>query len=136
MLDPVFVSTLIGAGITGAGLILAVYALILPIMRRVLVDRAKKYMREIKEVKEKAKQIGSETVDYTELRDKLSKIESMEEIPNYLKWGAGGTFSLFILTTIMSVAWFIDWNKYYGYQSSINIYICINFILNCWYFGY
>lgn len=114
MLDVGFVLTLLTAGLTGAGLTLAVYTLIIPIMRNILEYRAVKYFEEIKEVRVKAKRLGTDkegSDDISNLKELLDEIDLMANIPQYLKWGAGGAFVLFSLTAMMSVAWYTGWEK-------------------------
>jgi predicted PurR-regulated permease PerM len=128
MLSKEFVLAILQASITSAGLVLAVYTLILPLSRKLLSYRAKETVDKVetlkKELKEKTRKIGETSeklikgkVQETEVRglrediSRLSSILASIEIsgfPTYLKVGAGLTFFGYIVSALMSFFWMLD----------------------------
>jgi len=115
MLEENFVLALLQASVTGAGLILAIYALIVPVYRRIFSNRAEGLYEDLHELKESVldtdTNISQEKID--EMKEILNKIEGQRDIPEYLRWIAGATFLLYSASTLISVWWVLDWNKSY-----------------------
>ena len=113
MLSQDFVLTLLQASITGAGLVLAVYALIIPLSRRIFGYRAEALYEELQELKERVREtdIHVSTDELSELKTLLESIEERQAFPTYLSWGAGTTFFFYVVSTFMGVWWVLEWQK-------------------------
>lgn len=113
MLSEEFVFVLLQASITGAGLVLAIYTLIIPLSRKYFGYRAKDIREEIQELKGKIQKTNTSISqgDLSELRGMLDSIETLRGFPTYLSWTAGATFFLYLGSTLMSLWWILDWNK-------------------------
>jgi hypothetical protein len=113
MLDENLVLTLLQASITGAGLVLAVYALIVPLSRRFFSYRADEVLNDLEKLKEKASQTDTSISqdDLKDMRDTLDRIEGRKDFPTYLGVGAGFVFFLYILSAFMSIWWVLNWNR-------------------------
>jgi len=84
------------ASITGAGLVLAVYALIVPLSRKFFGYRAEAIHEELEELKERIRETDTR-VSSKELRELKAIVESIEErrgFPTYLSWGRDLHFSV------------------------------------------
>ena len=113
MLSQDFVLTLLQASITCAGLVLAVYALIIPLSRRIFGYRAEALYEELQELKERVREtnIHVSTDELSELKTLLESIEERQAFPTYLSWGAGTTFFFYVVSTFMGVWWVLEWQK-------------------------
>jgi hypothetical protein len=113
MLTENTVSTLLTASITGAGLVLAVYALIIPLSRKYFSYRAEEIYEEIGELKDRIKETDSRisSEELGELKGMVESIEERQAIPAYMGLGAGLTFFGYIIATFLSFFWLIDYNK-------------------------
>lgn len=105
--------SLLQASITGAGLVLAVYTLIIPLSRRFFSYRAEEIYEELQELKERISKTDTRvsTEDLSELKSMLERIEERKEFPSYLSLGAGITFFGYIVSTFTSFLWITDWNR-------------------------
>lgn len=107
------VLALLQASITGAGLVLAVYALIIPLSRKIFSYRAKAIHEELEELKARIREADAR-VSSNELKKLKIIVESIEErrgFPTYLSWGAGLTFFGYAVSALMSFFWIADFNK-------------------------
>ena len=113
MLTQDFVLTLLQASITGAGLVLAIYALIIPLYRKIFGYRAEEIYEEIQEFKETVRETDTRVSQekLKELKDMLESIEERRGFPAYLSWMTVASFFLYIASTLISVWWVLDWNK-------------------------
>ena len=109
MLSQEFVLVLLQASITGAGLVLAIYALITPLSRRFFSYRAE----DIQDLKEKIRKTDTSISrdDLSELRNMLDSIEALKDFPAYLSWAAGATFLLYLGSTLLSLWRILNWNR-------------------------
>jgi len=113
MLAQEFVLTLLQASITGAGLVLAVYALIIPLSRRFFSYRAEEINEELEGLKESIRETDTR-ISADELSELKAMVESIEErqgFPTYLSSGAGLTFFSYVVVTFLSFFWLIDYNR-------------------------
>ena len=113
MLSQELVLVLLQASITGAGLVLAVYALIIPLSRRFFSFRAEEIHEEVEELKERVRETDTR-ISADELSELKAMVESIEErqgFPAYLSSVAGATFFLYLASTLMCVWWILEWNK-------------------------
>lgn len=112
MLSDSLVQSILQASLTGAGLVLAIYTLILPISEKLFEKRAKDLADTISEVKFKLDEVETTTTseELDELRKSISEIEEKIGLPQYLGVGIGLTFSGFIVSCLMSIWWNIGYN--------------------------
>ena len=110
MLNDSLVLALLQASITGAGLVLAVYALIIPLSRRFFGYRAEEISEELQELKARIHETNTRISadELIELKAILQKIEIRQTFPTYLSWGAGITFFGYMASTLMSFFWLTD----------------------------
>jgi len=113
VLTETVVSAFLTASITGAGLVLAVYTLIIPLSRRFFSYRAEEIHEEIQELKEKVGKTDARVSqdELSELKTMVEGIEERQAFPTYLSWGAGLTFLCYAIATFLSFFWLIDYNR-------------------------
>jgi hypothetical protein len=111
LLSQDFVLSLIEASITGAGLVLAIYALILPLSRTLFEQRVLNLRRDMEEFKKMVDEAKIEVKDAKKLKDLIDKISLQQSFPTYLGLGMGVTFLGYITSTLMSVGWMVEWEK-------------------------
>jgi len=113
MLSETAVLSLLQASITGAGLVLAIYALIVPLTGKLFEYKAGFLSESIKEFKQIASAVKAESpdalLDY--LKKKAQEIKTRKAFPEYLSWGVGITFSTYILTAFMCLGYLVDYNR-------------------------
>jgi cobalamin biosynthesis protein CobD/CbiB len=104
------VLTLLQASVTGAGLVLAVYALIIPLSDRIFRYRIKEISDEVDELKKEAEKTGTSISqdDIRKFRNLLDGIETRKDFPSYLSLWTGLSFLLFVLSALMSLFWIVD----------------------------
>jgi membrane protein implicated in regulation of membrane protease activity len=114
MLSPDFVLSLMQASITGAGLVLAVYALIIPLSRRFFEYRAEEVRKDMQNLKEKVgkTKVSASSQDMAEMRAMVQKISERGTYPNYLALGAGVTFFGYLISAFMSFFWSLELWQY------------------------
>ena len=131
MLTETLVSTILTVSITGAGLILAIYALITPISRKMFEERLKLLRKKKEEFDKKKRKIDSESSDkdFKLLRTLASEIQAIKAFPQYLGSGVLIVFVGYFLTIIVSFLWFIVEPHIKGtYEPSILILFFISTI--------
>jgi len=103
-------STILTASITGAGLILAIYALITPIARGIFEDRVKLLRKKRKQFDEMKAKISSESSDkeFKQFKTLSTEIKGMKIFPRYLGFGVLAVFSLYIITAFSAVGWLMN----------------------------
>jgi len=107
MLNETVASTILTASITGAGLIIAIYALITPISSKIFRDRIESH-RKLKEQFDKMKkEISSESSDkeFKRLKTLASEIKEIKTFPKYLGVGVVLVFFGYIFTAFFTVTW-------------------------------
>lgn len=102
---------LLQASVTGAGLVLAVYALIIPLSRRLFERRANESLDLMREFKKRAGESKTKLEDGENLKELIDKITETQGIPDYLRIGMGGTFLGYVLCTLLSYAVVMDWQR-------------------------
>lgn len=107
MLSETVVSTFLASSITGAGLVLAVYALITPLSEKIFKERARKLECLLEDFeKEKAKITAqSSNKDFKRFNKLKEEIKQMSIFPRYLSYGILLTFLLFMLSVISDAGW-------------------------------
>lgn len=125
------VSALLTASITGAGLVLAIYALIIPITRRFFSYRAKDLHEQLQELKEKIHETDTcvSQDDLAEMKTTLENIGERQSVPSYLGFGAGLTFFGYMVATLLSFLWLIEYN-----QSTVASYLPFTFFISTIFF--
>lgn len=100
------VSAILQASITGAGLVLAVYALITPLSKRIFKDRTKVLQMMI---------VEHDRCEDPKQREKLRvEIKKIKIFPRYLSIGVTTTFSLYMISVIGTSFWLADPTAYIG----------------------
>lgn len=109
MLNETFVSTILTASITGAGLILAIYALITPLSRKIFDERVKLLREKKKEFERLKGKVSSDSSakDFKRLKTLASEIQGTRAFPRYLSFGVLVTFSFYIVAVAISLMWFV-----------------------------
>jgi hypothetical protein len=105
MVTETVISTFLEASITGAGLVLAIYALMTPISRKIFQERAKKLDELLREFEAEKVKITADSTkkDYKKLKTLSNEIKEYKNFPKYL--GIGIIFSfMFFMLEIM-----VDW---------------------------
>lgn len=110
MLNENIVSALLQASITGAGLVLAAYSLILPLTKKIFEERRERLLKYLDELKNSVKKLGTEsTTDEVENIRKLSaSIRQAQKFPKYLSSGMLAVFLGYLLSSFLSILWFVD----------------------------
>ena len=95
------------ASITGAGLILAMYALVVPMSRRIFEENVNALNVKIKKFEDLKSKITPESnnKEMKQLNNLRSEIKDMRNFPYYLGIGVVITFSLYIISTTYDVFW-------------------------------
>lgn len=112
MLTEPFVLAIMEASLTGAGIVLAIYTLIMPISGKMFERRAEDFVENIDLVKSSLGQLGTATSAEAleNIQKSISEIKGKVGIPSYLGVGVGISFVGFILSCLMSVWWHLRWN--------------------------
>lgn len=110
MLTETLVSTILTASITGAGLLLAIYALITPISRKIFEERVKLLRKKKSEFDKLKEKISSESSDkdFERLKTLATEIKGIKMFPRYLGFGVLVVFSCYIFTTVFAFGWLMN----------------------------
>ncbi len=110
MLSETVVSTFLVASITGAGLVLAIYALITPMSEKIFRERARKLECLLEDFeKEKTKlTVQSSNKDFKRFNNLKNQINDINIFPRYLSYGISLTFFLFMFSVLFDWAWLIN----------------------------
>jgi len=95
MLTETMVLVILQVSITGAGLIMAIYALITPVARSMFTERVelrKKKKEEFDKIKKKISS-NSQNSDFKRLETLASEIKKIKTFPKYLGFGVSLVFS-------------------------------------------
>jgi hypothetical protein len=107
MLTESFVSAIIQISITGAGLILAIYALVAPLSRKIFKERAKILKKKIQEFEDLRSHITPESShkEIDKLKRLKKEIEEVKIFPRYLGIGVTVTFLSYMFSLIVASGW-------------------------------
>jgi len=112
LLNQDFVFVVLQASLTGAGLILAIYALITPIANKLFKSRAEALIQVTKEIKKISEKI--DTKDTKDTKNRIARLTTLTEelsskisFPTYLSWGILATFVGYIASTLMCIEWLV-----------------------------
>ena len=111
MLNQDIVLTLIQTSITCAGLVLAIYTLIIPFSKRVFEHNIASFLEALKYTKNKLDEWFKDKEVAEKAKGTAENIVKSWSFPTYLRFGVGFTFSGYILTTLFSIAWIVDWGR-------------------------
>lgn len=113
MLSQDVVLVFLQASITGAGLILAIYALIIPISNRVFESNILDFLEALKYSKKIDNFLNNKPDKKSAEKAKSFAINFVQSwtFPTYLRFGVGATFFGYTITTLVSIAWVVDWQK-------------------------
>jgi hypothetical protein len=109
MLNENTVLALLQASVAGAGLVLAVFALILPTTRRIFEERSKKLLSSLNEFKNKAKELqtGSKKEEIQYLSTLMNEIKGVHNFPKYMSIGMLISFLGYVLSALISLIWLV-----------------------------
>ena len=126
LLSETVITGFMEASITGAGLILAMYALIVPMAHRIFEDNVKDLNSKINQSEELRNKITPESKDkdknQKQLDNLLKEIRDMKKFPRYLGVGVMITFLLYFVSLVYDSYWFTGWG------SALNSYVTFWFI--------
>lgn len=110
MLTDEVVTAIMTSSITGAGLVIAFYALIARMSDRIFsnkLDQLEERRHELKEIRSQPESFSEKNLKKTSKRlDDLSdEINSIKEFPRYLGWGVIADFLLFLATAFFCFAY-------------------------------
>jgi uncharacterized protein (DUF2225 family) len=107
MLSETIVSALLETSVTGAGLVLAVYALVTPISEKIFTKRADKLRHLLDDFEKEKSKITADTPnrDFKHLKELRDNIEEIKIFPRYLSYGILATFFTFVISAITDIAW-------------------------------
>lgn len=121
MLSENIVLTILKASISGAGLILAVYALILPISSRLFGMRTEDLISDAKRLVEGVSSVS--TIDELDvILESYKSTYRNKGMPSYMGIGIGITFFGFIASSLMAHWWLIEYNKEYMETNLTNLF--------------
>jgi len=109
MLSEAAVSAVLQASITGAGLVLAVYALVTPLSHRIFTERAKILDSKIEEFEKQRCELTLDSSDkeIKQLQELRKEIEQIKIFPLYLGFGVALTFMLYMSSVLVSTGWLL-----------------------------
>jgi len=112
MLSETAVSAVLQASITGAGLVLAVYALVTPLSHRIFTERAKILDSKIEEFEKQRCDLTLDSSDkeLKQLQKLQREIEQMKIFPRYLGVGIALTFVFYMFSVAFSTYWLLYTN--------------------------
>lgn len=107
MLSETAVSTLLTASITGAGLILAIYALITPLSKKIFDDRVTLLRVKKKEFDRLKVKVSSDSSDkeFERLKKLASEIKKIKTFPKYLGIGVILVFMCYFVCIYACLSW-------------------------------
>jgi Flp pilus assembly protein TadB len=107
MLNESILIMLVTASITGAGLILAVYALVTPISSKVFRKRIDLLREKKQKFDQLKKEISPESSDkdFKQLKELQSEIRKIRAFPSYLGAGIFLVFLFYVATALISAVW-------------------------------
>lgn len=112
VLSETLVSAWLEASITGAGLVLAIYALVTPIFKRIFKNRAKRRTVLFEEFENKRKIVKPDSDKDFERMTRLRKeIRQIGAFPKYLSIGTAIAFLSFIVSIFSDSYWLLNPNS-------------------------
>jgi hypothetical protein len=114
MLSQDVVLAFLEASISGAGLVLTVYALIIPFSKRLFESTLKDFLEQLTSSISSLDKMLSGKLDSqakVKARAYMSKWLESWNFPTYLRFGVGATFFGYTVTTLISIAWVMSWKQ-------------------------
>lgn len=110
MLSPTLVSAMMTASVTGAGLVIAFYALIARMSDSIFSRRfelLEEKNQEVERIRRNPASFKEDNLEKTSshLKELSKEIDSIKTFPRYLGIGVGLTFGLFITTSLFCAEW-------------------------------
>lgn len=107
MLSETLVSTCLEVSITGAGLVLAVYALVTPLSEKIFARRAEQLEHLLKDFEKEKSRITPDAAnkDFKHLLQLRDNIGEIKIFPRYLSYGILTSFGVFIFSALADFAW-------------------------------
>jgi len=103
----ILLSIVLTTSIAGAGLIIAIYALIAPISNRIFEERLNSLHNKMVEFEKSKEKITPEESleEFQHFRAKAVEIQSMKAFPSYLASGVKFVFTCYIMAAFFSLLW-------------------------------
>jgi len=124
-LDTSLVQSLMVAGIAGAGLVLAVYSIVLTRVHPFLHQRAQVWWQSLLRLRRRTEQIEAQTS--TEAMEGLERefrnVRTLHDLPVHLTWGLILPFFGYCALSLLAGAWFTGWNKAIIDKQLLNIFL-------------
>ena len=113
MLSETIVTSFLEASITGAGLVLAVYALVTPLSEKIFARRTDKLEHLLEDFEKGKNKITADASnkDFKRLLELRDSIGEIKIFPRYLSYGILGTFSAFIFSALVDFVWLPNKNS-------------------------
>ncbi len=113
LLNENLVLALLQASITGAGLILAVYALLIPVARQIFEGRILELKQAIEKYRKESEKVDEKITDekIQAIKESLDEIKGKSTPPTYMGSGMMLSFLGYVLSILMSFWWLLDWEK-------------------------
>lgn len=111
MISETFVSTVLQSSITGAGLLFAIFGIIIPIMPKILESRLRTYKSRLRDFSEKIKDLEKKTPNHFPHDELIKGVEEIEEFRNPLPFTIGYVlfvFSLFTISGFLCLLWYFN----------------------------
>jgi hypothetical protein len=99
--------------IAGAGLVLAIYALILPVLRRLFKEKSKVLKSMISELRARTDKVsaGSPQQEFRQIAELGKSLEKVKGFPKYVSAGMMFSFVGYLLSALLSMVWLLDWYR-------------------------
>jgi len=132
MFEKDVVTALLQASITGAGLILAVYGIIIPIFSKIVSYRITSLTNLIKQIRDKpASEFLFKEESIEEAKESLDYIDEIRKLPTYFNKAVIFSFLGYIATSLLCLFWLLD-----IYKTNIDSWISWVFGISTVLFGY
>ena len=107
MLTETIASAILTASITGAGLIIAIYALMTPISSKLFQNRVELLRKRKKQFDNMKEKIDSESSleDIKQLKTLAAEMQGIRTFPKYLGFGVMVVFVFYLVTAMLTLMW-------------------------------
>lgn len=113
MLSETIVTAFLETSITGAGLVLAVYALVTPISEKIFTKRTDKLKHLLEDFENERNKITADapSKDFKHLEELRNSIEQIRIFPRYLSYGILASFVAFMISAMVDFLWLSNKNN-------------------------
>lgn len=110
MLSETLISVVLEASVTGAGLILAIYTLVTPLLDKIIKVRKELIAEKKQRFDNLAEKIKTERSDVNlrQVNTLYKELKDLRSFPNYLGSGVFVVFLLYTLTLSLAISWFFQ----------------------------